>query len=151
SDAQKAQDPCEEVRAACRAAGFKPGGAQEGTGIIIDCITPIMQGTAQRPKATKALPQVDAQVVQACKSTNHNFGQQEAPVRHELSTADLGAFLDPLIQGQLARLKIAGTVVVVVKDDSILFAKGYGYADVETKRPMTADSTLVRPGSISKL
>jgi CubicO group peptidase (beta-lactamase class C family) len=76
---------------------------------------------------------------------------QEAPVIHELSTSDLGAFLDPLIKDQLARLKIVGAVVVVVKDDGILLARGYGYADVENKRPMTADATLVRPGSISKL
>jgi len=56
-----------------------------------------------------------------------------------------------LIADQLARLKIAGSVVVVVKDDAILFARGYGYANVENHRSMTADSTLVRPGSISKL
>jgi CubicO group peptidase (beta-lactamase class C family) len=75
----------------------------------------------------------------------------QAPVVHELSAADLAVFLDPLMKDQLARLKIAGAVVVVVKDDGVLFARGYGYADVENKRPMTADATLVRPGSISKL
>jgi len=123
----------------------------EGRGILIDCIRPIMQGTAQRPKASKPLPQIDPNVVQACKSANPSFGQQETPVVHELSAPDLEAFLDPLIKDQLARLKIAGAVVVVVKDDGILFARGYGYADVENKRPLTADATLVRPGSISKL
>jgi CubicO group peptidase (beta-lactamase class C family) len=110
-----------------------------------------MQGTPQRPKATKPVPQIDPQVLQECKSANPNFGQQEAPVTRELSTSDLGAFLDPLMKEQLARLKIAGAVVVVVKDDGILFARGYGYADVENKRSMTPDATLVRPGSISKL
>ena len=64
---------------------------------------------------------------------------QEAPVIHELSTSDLGAFLDPLIKDQLARLKIVGAVVVVVKDDGILLARGYGYADVENKRPLGLD------------
>jgi CubicO group peptidase (beta-lactamase class C family) len=42
-------------------------------------------------------------------------------------------------------------VVVVVKDREILFAKGYGYADLESKRPMDPEKTLVRVGSISKL
>jgi CubicO group peptidase (beta-lactamase class C family) len=55
---------------------------------------------------------------------------QEEPGVHQLSTADLGALLDPLIERQLERLKIAGAVVVVVKDSGTLFAKGYGYADV---------------------
>jgi hypothetical protein len=50
-----------------------------------------------------------------------------APAIHRLSASDLEAFLDPLVNGQLGRLKIAGAVVVVVKDDGILFAKGYGY------------------------
>src|SRR5215813_6557809 len=71
--------------------------------------------------------------------------------RHEPSSADLEAFIDPLINDQLARLKIAGAVVVVVKDASILLAKGFGYADVAEKKPMTAHATLVRVGSISKV
>src|SRR5262245_47274788 len=77
--------------------------------------------------------------------------QRAAPAAHEITDADLAAFIGPLIENQLARLKIAGAVVVVVKNDSTLFARGYGYADVESRRPMTADKTLVRPGSISKL
>src|SRR5262245_6105110 len=62
SSAQDVQGPCQDVRAACRAAGFRPGGGKDGAGILIDCITPIMQGTAQRAKATKPLPQIDANV-----------------------------------------------------------------------------------------
>jgi len=41
--------------------------------------------------------------------------------------------------------------VLVVKDGKVLFAKGYGYSDVEKKTPVSVDSTLFRPGSISKL
>ena len=68
-----------------------------------------------------------------------------------LSSADLEPFLDPLMQGYLEHHKIAGAVVVVVHDGATVLAKGYGYADIENKQPMTADATLVRPGSISKL
>jgi CubicO group peptidase (beta-lactamase class C family) len=74
-----------------------------------------------------------------------------AAASHPLSAADLEAFLDPLMKEQLARHKIAGAVVVVAKDDAILFSSGYGWADVERQRPMMADATLVRPASISKL
>jgi CubicO group peptidase (beta-lactamase class C family) len=45
----------------------------------------------------------------------------------------------------------AGAVVVVVDRERSLFSKGYGVADKEASRPFTADRTLVRPGSISKL
>jgi CubicO group peptidase (beta-lactamase class C family) len=36
-------------------------------------------------------------------------------------------------------------------DGQVLFQKGYGYADVEEKKPVLPDQTLFRPGSISKL
>ncbi len=42
-------------------------------------------------------------------------------------------------------------MVSVVKDGKVLFAKGYGYSDVEKKVPVSPDTTLFRPGSISKL
>jgi hypothetical protein len=66
--------PCAQIREACAEAGFFPNGAQIGVGIILDCIRPIMAGTPQRPRATKPLPQIDPQVVVACKSRNPNFG-----------------------------------------------------------------------------
>lgn len=68
-----------------------------------------------------------------------------------MTAADVGAFLDGFVPMQLARENIAGAVVLVVKDGQILFAKGYGYSDVEKKTPVFVDNTLFRPGSVSKL
>jgi CubicO group peptidase (beta-lactamase class C family) len=70
---------------------------------------------------------------------------------HELTATDLEVFLDGLMPLSLERDDIAGAVVAVVKDGKLLFAKGYGYADVATKKPVSPDSTLFRPGSVSKL
>jgi CubicO group peptidase (beta-lactamase class C family) len=72
-----------------------------------------------------------------------------APV--ELTAADLESFVESLMAEQIDKNKVAGAVIAVVKDGAILFAKGYGHADVAAKTPMTPDATLVRPGSISKL
>ena len=69
----------------------------------------------------------------------------------ELTRADFETFLDALIPSQLQNRNIAGAVVSVVKDGQVLFQKGYGYADVEAKKPVLPDQTLFRPGSISKL
>ncbi len=69
-----AERPCAQIRAACTQAGFVPNGANMGVGIIVDCIRPIMGGTPQRKRATKPLPQIDPQVVVACKNRNPNFG-----------------------------------------------------------------------------
>jgi len=70
---------------------------------------------------------------------------------HEMTAADLEAFLDGLMPAQLEREDIAGAVIAVVKDGQVLFAKGYGYSDMAKRTPVTPDSTLFRPGSISKL
>src|SRR5437763_4956516 len=61
---------------------------------------------------------------------------------HEMTAEDIGAFLDGLMPQQLAREDIAGAVVSVVKNGKVLFAKGYGYSDVEKKTAVTADNTL---------
>src|SRR5690349_9049015 len=68
----------------------------------------------------------------------------------ELTATDVEAFLDGLVPMQLQREDIAGAVIVVVKNGSILFSKGYGYADVKKRMPVSPTGTLFRPGSISK-
>jgi CubicO group peptidase (beta-lactamase class C family) len=70
---------------------------------------------------------------------------------HELTKADLEAFLDALLPAQLQSRDMAGAVVSVVKDGQVLLAKGYGYADFAARKPVGADQTLFRPGSISKV
>lgn len=69
----------------------------------------------------------------------------------QLTAADVSAWLDGFMPYALQQGDIAGAVVAVVKDGQVLFAKGYGYADVATNQPMDAERTLVRPGSVSKL
>jgi len=44
----------------------------------------------------------------------------------------------------------SGTVAIM-KDGQLIFAKGYGYQDLEQQKPVNPEHTLFRPGSISKL
>jgi hypothetical protein len=67
--------PCAQITMACTGAGFVANGTKRGLGIKSDCIRPIMLGTPQRMQATKALPQIDPQIVAACKERNPNFGK----------------------------------------------------------------------------
>ena len=67
------------------------------------------------------------------------------------TASDVAAFLDGVVPLQLAREDIAGATVAIVKDGKLLFEKGYGFADVAAKKPVDANETLFRPGSISKL
>ncbi|MGH6909349.1 MAG: serine hydrolase domain-containing protein [Phenylobacterium sp.] len=68
-----------------------------------------------------------------------------------LTREDLEAWLDGYMPYALQRGDVAGAVVVVVKDGQVLLQKGYGYADVASRRPVDPETTLFRPGSVSKL
>jgi CubicO group peptidase (beta-lactamase class C family) len=69
---------------------------------------------------------------------------------HPLDRDDLDAWLDGLLPYALKNGDIAGGVVSVVKDGSVLLQKGYGFADVGKHVAMDA-ATLTRVGSTSKL
>lgn len=94
------------------------------------------------PNATKA------PTSEADKQTTANVPPSGT---RDLTAADVEAFLDGIVPLQLAQQDIAGATVSIVKDGKLLFAKGYGYADVAEKKPVSPDETLFRPGSISKL
>jgi CubicO group peptidase (beta-lactamase class C family) len=61
------------------------------------------------------------------------------------------AFLDPLITRLMDANHIPGGAVAAVKDGQIFVAKGYGYADLERGTPVSAETTIFRTGSISKV
>lgn len=65
--------------------------------------------------------------------------------------AEMEAFMDDLLARQMEEYHIAGAAVAVVKDGQLFFAKGYGYADVENKIPVDAETTIFRIGSVGKV
>ncbi|GII94554.1 serine hydrolase [Sinosporangium siamense] len=64
---------------------------------------------------------------------------------------EVGAFADEHLPAQLARHRIPGAAVAVVTKDKQIFTKGYGVADVATRRPVDAEQTVFAPASIGKL
>src|ERR1039457_405213 len=70
---------------------------------------------------------------------------------HPLDQADLNAFFDGILPLQLERSDIAGASVLVMKDGNVLLEKGYGYADLKSKKPVDPKSTIFRLASISKI
>ncbi|MFC5369055.1 serine hydrolase domain-containing protein [Salinirubrum litoreum] len=61
------------------------------------------------------------------------------------------AWLDETMAAQLERHHVPGATVVLVHEDEIALAKGYGYADLDTRRPVVADETVFSVGSTGKL
>jgi len=68
-----------------------------------------------------------------------------------IDAQDLESFLDGVLAAEMASNHIPGVMVAVVKDGSLLLAKGYGYADLEERTPVDPEQTLFRTGSVSKL
>jgi CubicO group peptidase (beta-lactamase class C family) len=50
------------------------------------------------------------------------------------------ARIDGLVNEYIAKNWLTGAVTIVIKDNQLVQYKGYGYADVETKKPMKNDA-----------
>ncbi|MBK7002596.1 MAG: beta-lactamase family protein [Rhodoferax sp.] len=60
------------------------------------------------------------------------------------------AYATELIEYEMAKRPVPGISIALVDDQRVVWAQGFGFADVERKIPASAD-TLYRVGSISKL
>ena len=74
----------------------------------------------------------------------------EAPVKVPAeglkNAAEVEAFFDNLVPKLMEKHHVPGSSVSLVKDGKLLFAKGYGYANLDTRKPVHA----LRPLSLRK-
>ena len=96
-------------------------------------------GSGQVPQAP--------QPIQPASSTEERALQRLGPS----DPAEIEAFLDGLMAGTMKEKKVAGATVAVVREGQVIFAKGYGYADLDTHQRVDPERTLFRIGSVSKL
>jgi len=68
-----------------------------------------------------------------------------------LNDSDLEAFFDPLFKALLAHAELPGAAIIVVRDDQVLFQKGYGFADYGRTKPVDPNKTVFYAASLSKL
>jgi CubicO group peptidase (beta-lactamase class C family) len=112
----------------------------------------VLSANAAPPAAQPATGPAPQVPLPAASAPGAEPAAEGAPATtHELTHADLESFMDGFMPYALQTGDIAGGVVTVVKDGEIIFAKGYGYADVAARKPVLPKSTMFRPGSISKL
>ncbi len=57
--------------------------------------------------------------------------------------------IDALVNGSIGKGWLNGMVVLIVKDNQVIFSKGFGYADIDMKKPMAPDA-LFRLASQTK-
>ena len=74
-------------------------------------------------------------------------GQQEIPISGA-AVPGMGAY-DQVIPDLMRKYAIPGGAVAVLRDGRLIYARGFGFADVENKRPVQPDA-LFRIASVSK-
>jgi CubicO group peptidase (beta-lactamase class C family) len=84
-------------------------------------------------------------LLSACGPPGHGI---EALV---VDPAELESFSDQFFPAQMEKLHIPGVSLVVVQDGKVVLAKGYGYAALARGSPISAETSVMRIGSISKL
>ena len=60
-------------------------------------------------------------------------------------------WLDETMARQLEDHRVPGAAVVIVSDGEVVLARGYGYADIASQRPVDANETVFSIGSTGKL
>ncbi len=73
------------------------------------------------------------------------------PQEQVITPSELEAFTDELITQQLDKYHIAGATISIVQGGKIQLSKGYGYANVADRTPVSPHETIFRIGSTSKL
>jgi len=76
-------------------------------------------------------------------------GKKEGFIVEGISGQEIDTKLTPLIEDVLQTHDLPGMAVGVVKENEIIYARGFGYKNIETKTPITI-STLFHMASISK-
>lgn len=69
---------------------------------------------------------------------------------NDLSESDFSGYIDRSVNRFISRNELKGASIAILKDEKLVFAKGYGFADEERNEPISPKH-LFRIASISKL
>ena len=91
-------------------------------------------------------------IVLAASYGGRDLGAQPASTSSRTGNdTTLQRIVDGIVRPLLDAEHIPGAAVTIARDGRIVFAQGYGLANVETRTPVDGDRTLFRIGSTTKL
>lgn len=87
------------------------------------------------------------------KKENHDGGgaRAAAPASRRWTSGEIKEFADEFMAERMSRFSIPGAALVVVEDGWVLFAAGYGWADLDRRQPVSVQETVWPVASVSKL
>ena len=83
-------------------------------------------------------------------SENHSLDPLNLRLSNQLSDFDYSDYIDRTINLFIKRWELKGASLAIIKDERLVFARGYGYADVENEIEVEPGH-LFRIASVSKL
>ena len=104
----------------------------------------LLLGSSSSCSAPAGTTPAPAGTVAPASTTSAPAGNTSAPA----STTE-GGKIDDFVRSEMARQKIPGVAIAVVRGGEVLRQQGYGYANVELNVPVTAD-TIFQSGSMGK-
>ena len=132
-------------------AGFEPMKSLMKAGALIALLAAVSGFAPAAPQPAAVAPQLPTVPAPAAAQASPAPAAAAPSTGHALTAEDAGAWFDGLVPDAITRGDVAGAVVVVVTDGQVLFERGYGYSDVKARKPVDPDTTMFRPGSVSKL
>ncbi|ACO29070.1 beta-lactamase family protein [Bacillus cereus] len=81
--------------------------------------------------------------------SNYSKAETVAPIT--LNPKEVEAFTNKVIPEKMKKENAAGVALIIVKDNQILFQKGFGFSDKEKNTPIDPKKTVFRLASISKV
>ncbi|MBM3148013.1 MAG: serine hydrolase, partial [Actinobacteria bacterium] len=99
-------------------------------------------------------PHVSLEVGRGCRGLGRPGGEDEPVIlargRGPRSAGEIAAVLDADVPALLRAMNVPGAVVTVVKDDRLLYSRGFGFADLAAGAPVDARRTRFRIASVTK-
>jgi N-acetylglucosamine-6-sulfatase len=105
---------CLQIRAACKAAGYEPGGRRRGTGLKGDCMDPLLSGATTDP-AGKPLPAIQSGLAARCKAQQQRAGQNAELVSETQARESQSA--PPTVTDVLPAGTVRPNFVIFLADD----------------------------------
>ena len=93
----------------------------------------------------------NAAIVQSTPTVDADVISAPEVVENSSLPASFEPYLDGVMTAVFEEQMIAGGVISLVYDGQVALAKGYGYADLESRTQVDPAVHLFRPGSVSKL
>lgn len=84
-------------------------------------------------------------------AAGYDYTRQEKGIPQLQDTFELAAYMDGIMHTIMDEHRAAGAVISIIQDGSLLFQRGYGYANIADSVEADPQETLFRIGSVSKL